>query len=126
MRKVCVLLLILLLAGLTAIAFEIQRYGYELSSSFVEFYSLDYLPSVYTDDKDSFIDIKIYDLDEEDLTGAITIGDVRVSGDPLYALRQTVKEKQRIYLPREELMGLRLIVVSSQSGTASFRGVLFA
>ena len=127
MRKVCVLLLILLLAGLTAIAFEIQRYGYELSSSFVEFYSLDYLPSVYTDDKDSFIDIKIYDLDEEDLTGAITIGDVRVSGDPLYAFRQTVKEKQRIYLPREELMGLRLIVVSSQSGTAklmtSFRMV---
>ena len=118
MRRTLVFLIILLFTGLTALAFQIQQYGYELRSSFVELYSMDYLPTIYTDGKDSYIDIKIYDLDEQDLTGAITIGDVGISGDPLYAFRQTVKEKQRIYLPEKALMGLRLIVVSSQSGSA--------
>jgi len=118
MRKASVVLLIILFTGLTAIAFQIQQYGYKLESSFIELYSLDYLPTVYTDSKDSYIDIKIYDLDEQDLTGAITIGDVGISGDPLYALRQTVSEKQRVHFPDEALKGLRLIVVSSQSGSA--------
>ena len=118
MRKASVVLLIILFTGLTAIAFQIQQYGYKLESSFLELYSLDYLPTVYTDSKDSYIDIKIYDLDEQDLTGAITIGDVGISGDPLYALRQTVSEKQRVHFPDEALKGLRLIVVSSQSGSA--------
>lgn len=118
MKRIIVLLL-LLVSAITAVqAFQIQQYGYRFDGFFIEIYSLDNLPTIYTDKTDGYIDIKVYSLDQEDLTGALTIGDVRISGDPLYAIRQTVKENQRLTLPVDSMKGLRLLVVTSESKTA--------
>ncbi|HQN28238.1 MAG TPA: alpha-2-macroglobulin domain protein, partial [Mesotoga sp.] len=118
MKRIIVLLLLLVSAITTVHAFQIQQYNYNFDGFFIEIYSLNYLPTIYTDKKDGYIDIKVYSLDQEDLTGALTIADVRVSGDPLYAIRQTVKENQRLTLPVDSMKGLRLLVVTSESKTA--------
>ncbi len=118
MKRIIVIVFALVLLVSSAYAFQIQQYGYEFRGFFIELYTLDYLPTVFTDKTDGFIDIKVYDLDHEDLTGAITIADVKISGEPLYSTRQTVREKQRLSIPKDRMEGLRLVVVSSQSRVA--------